>query len=227
MDVETKIRELSRSASRIVIGGFPPPESLQASWFGRVLLARPGEEWPQHQGKPMLALCQLNLTEAPFVPQNLADIRLITVFISAGELPDDTENGDGWELRAYPTLEGLAPIETPPLENRIKSFPIRWELIEKDYPCYEDVPFDLPDEMWDDYSDLFENCDASKIGGWPSLVQSEIYWTMYGKHPADPEYAFQITSERRLNWQWGDSGNGYFGRGKKKKDVWALNWQCY
>jgi hypothetical protein len=140
MDTEELRAKLRRKASRIVAGGFRPPDSSQDSWFGRVALAGPDEEWPYHQTRPMLPLCQLNLTEMPFVSPSLRDLSLITVFISSVSLPIDTENGDGWRLRSYPSFKGLVEIEAPEHDRLIRPFPVRWELIEADYPSYEDIP---------------------------------------------------------------------------------------
>jgi uncharacterized protein YwqG len=229
MNVEELEAKLRRKASRIVVGGFRPPEAPEASWFGRVRLAGPDEEWPSHRDKPMLPLCQLNLAEMPFVPPSLHDLSLITVFISTVSLPIATkENGDGWRLRTYASLQGLVEIEAPQHDNVIRPFPIRWELIEADYPSYEDVAFELPEELLDDYRDLFKLHYSSKVGGWPYLIQSEICWAPYNRHPANPEYVFQIASEEKAHWQWGDAGIGYFGRGTgRARQVWALEWQCY
>src|SRR5438093_5446223 len=127
-------RRLVRKASRATLGGFRPPESPLASWFGKVLVAGEGEEWPRSVGKPMMPLCQLNLTECPFVPEALSDIALIALFIDPDDLPLDTPNGDGWMLRAYPNLDGLSPVQQPQYDWQIKPFPIRWELLEEDYP---------------------------------------------------------------------------------------------
>jgi hypothetical protein len=68
-----------------------------------------------------------------------------------------------------------------------------------------------------------------KLGGWPTLIQSEIFWAPWNRHPAAPEYVFQIDSTGKGNWSWGDGGVGYFGRGTApgKTDEWALAWQCY
>jgi hypothetical protein len=38
------------------IGGFRPPENPSASWFGRVNLALPEEQWPDDDGQPRLLL---------------------------------------------------------------------------------------------------------------------------------------------------------------------------
>ena len=87
----------------------------------------------------------------------------------------------------------------------------------------------LPPEVEEDYVDLFENVQGFKLGGWPTLIQSEIYWAPWNKHPASPEYVFQIDSTEKGNWAWGDNGLGYFGRGTAPghEDVWTLSWQCY
>jgi hypothetical protein len=140
----------------------------------------------------------------------------------------DAENGDGWQLRAYPSLERLIEIDSPQHDNPIRSFPIRWEPLEADYPSREDVPLELPDGIADDTYELVEHHPVSKIGGWPYLVQSEICWAPHNRHPANPEYVFQIASEPKAHWQWGDGGIGYFGRGTgDARAVWTLSWQCY
>ena len=219
---------LKRNASRIIVGGVKPHEHPEASWFGRVRLAKPDESWPMDDGKPMIPLCQLNLAEAPYIPTNLEDVSLLTIFISAVTLPLDTPNGDGWELRAYSSLQGLTEIVEPDHDRPIRPFPIRWELIEEDYPGWEDVAIELPEDIEDDYYDLFETQDYSKIGGWPSLIQGEIYWAPFNRHPAAPEYVLQIDSEEKASWMWGDTGTGYFGRGTgKAKNTWTMSWQCY
>jgi hypothetical protein len=164
----------------------------------------------------------------PFVPPSLDDVSLVTVFISSVSLPIDTENGDGWRLRSYSTFEGLVEIKAPGHDRLIRPFPVRWELIEADYPSYEDIPCRLPAEILENYANLFPNHYSSKVGGWPYLIQSEIYWAPDNNHPANPEYAFQIGSEEKAHWQWGDSGIGYFGRGTDEaREIWALSWQCY
>ncbi len=217
---------LVRRAIGAVLGGFDAPDDPFASWFGKVRVALPDEIWPTSGGKPMMPLCQFNLAELPYRPNNLADLAFITVFISQGDLPrDGAPNGDQWLLRAYPTLEGLTEIDEPAERGYILPLPIRWELIASDYPTWADVTsMAVPHEIADDYSDLFETQQGTKIGGWPFSVQHEVDW----EHPADLEYVFQIDSEEKAGWSWGDEGCGYFGRGMgKDRDQWALSWQCY
>lgn len=110
-------------------------------------------------------------------------------------------------------------------------------LIEEDYPCWDDFvnlqmenkDLEITPEIEDNYFDVFENVSGFKIGGWPSLVQSEIYWAPFNQHPIKPQYVFQIDTTEKGNWMWGDNRVGYFGRGTEegKKDQWAIEWQCY
>lgn len=228
MNIEDIKQQLERKASIMTIGGVRPPQDLSASWFGRVRLARADEVWPSHHGKPMLPLCQINCIELPYCPDRLSDLALITVFISQDELPLDSPNGEGWELRTYSRLDDLTEIVEPENSNLIKPFPIQWQLCEHDYPCLDDVTVELSPEVEENFEDLFENQSRSKLGGWPTLIQSEIYWAPWNKHPANPEYVFQINSEEKANWWWGDAGVGHFGRGTgEAQNQWAMSWQCY
>lgn len=227
-DAELRAR-LVRRASRAVVGGFRPPDDPFSSWLGRVRVALPGETWPEHSGRPMMPLAQFNLTELPHRTDSLGGVALITVFIQQDGLPLDTPNGDGWLLRAYPTLEGLAVTEEPAARAPIKSFPVRWELVKEDYPTWDDASgMGLPPDVEEDYHDRFQTQQGTKIGGWPDTIQSEIYWAPFNRHPANPEYVFQIDSEEKARWAWGDGGVGYFGRGTgEARDQWTLAWQCY
>ena len=40
-----------------------------------------GEVWPEWKGKPLLFVCQMNLSTAPAVTELLADVALLTFFI--------------------------------------------------------------------------------------------------------------------------------------------------
>jgi uncharacterized protein YwqG len=227
--IEDFKNSIKRRAIVLDIGGFRPPEDPLASWFGKVSFCVEGESWPIHDDEPMLAVAQINLTEFPFKPDGLEDIDFICVFIDAKELPTDTPNGSGWEIRTYSKIADLVPLRQQETKSWLKPFPMKPRIIEEDYPCWEDVPIDCPDEIDDDYYDLFDNVSGFKFGGWPSLIQSEIYWAPWNKHEACPSYIFQIDTTEKGNWMWGDNGVGYFGKGtaKGKENEWALAWQCY
>lgn len=94
-----------------------------------------------------------------------------------------------------------------------------------DYPCWEDLPIDCPPDIEDNYYELFKNQNGFKFGGWATLIQSEIQWNPKGKNTSNSEFIFQIDSNHKVNWFWGDGGVGYFGLNEDNK--WHLSWQCY
>jgi len=225
-EFENKIR---KSAIKFQVGGFRPEDSLTSSWIGNVTVKLGDESWPESNGQPMIPICQLNLTELPNRPENLKDIELITLFIDSSELPDDKPNGEGWLIRTYSDIQELEEIEKPNADFPIKQFQLKPEILDNDFPCWEDCPIEVPEEFDEDYYDLFPNQEGIKIGGWPTLVQSEIFWAPFNQHPAEPEFVFQIDSIEKANWFWGDNGVAYIGRGKKpeSKNEWTFSWQCY
>ena len=229
MNLESAKEALRRRAIVLEIGGFRPPDDPLTSWFGRVNFAANGEDWPTTDGRPMRALCQINLTEMPFRPPRLDDVDFIAVFVGPDELPNDDANGTNWCLRAYPSLDSLKPLAHIETGTHIKQFPMRPEIVDEDYPNWEDVNVELDEDVADNYYDHFNNASGLKLGGWPTLVQSEIFWAPWNKHPASPQYVFQIDTTEKGNWMWGDNGVGYFGRGTSSnhENDWACEWQCY
>ena len=225
---KSKLGQLSRSAIIMEIGGFRPPEDPQTSWFGKVNLAAAGETWPLSGGKPMHALCQINLMELPSRPPHLDDLAMITVFIGPDELPVDQPNGENWCLRAYRDLGVLRPLEQMKTGSTIKALAMRPRVVEADFPCLDDVS-ELGIDADDDYPEKFPHVEGLKLGGWPTLVQSTISWAPWNDHPSNPEYVFQINSTEKGRWQWGDGGVGYFGRGTTDgtTNEWTISWQCY
>ncbi len=216
-----------RQAVVMEIGGFRPVEDARASWFGHVTCRLPHETWPvTTQGKPMAALAQINLTGLPFVPPRLKDLEMITVFIDPTD-PGGWDERGSWCLRAYPRLAALVPLVSPGSpDGGLKPFQMKPKLIEEDYPVYDDIEEEIPVELQN--TEIFRNVSGFKLGGWPSLIQSEIFWAPFNRHPARPEFVFQIDSTAKGNWSWGDSGVGYFGRGTSEghRNEWILAWQC-
>lgn len=226
-----ELREkIKRRAIVMDIGGFSPSDDPMSSWFGKVSYCLPGEDWPLQDGHPMHALAQINLLEMPYRPPRLSDIDLITIFIGPSELPIDAPNGTNWCLRAYQNTDALVPLKQVDSDTNIKRLPMRPKVIDEDYPIHEDIPDKyLEEALLDGYIDLFENVSGFKLGGWPSLIQSEIFWDDHSKRLIDPEYVFQIDTTEKGNWAWADGGVGYFGRGttRGRENDWALAWQCY
>lgn len=224
-------RQFVRRAIEMQIGGFRRSNDRCASWFGRVNMALPGQRWPTAGKKPMHALCQINLTELPWRPPRLDDVEFIAVFVAPDLLPRNGTNGSNWCLRAYPRVASLVPLPAPPTGSTIKAWPMRPRVIKQDCPCYDDIADSLPEEVLDDFAydefdELFRTAAGFKLGGWPSLIQSEISWR---NRRIAPEFVFQVPTTKKGNWMWGDNGTGYFGRGTAagRKAEWTLEWQCY
>ena len=205
------LRRHRRQASLLQIGGFRPPEDPAATWVGRVRLAAPGETWPTFEGKRLAPLAQLNLTEAPYVPPNLQDLEMLTVFRTA-EPPMGGANGQGWLVRGYPSIADLVEIDDPPPSDPFRPFPGRWTHLEADYPSWEFVAdeIEITDEVSDEWSEIrddFCTAQGTKIGGWPYPVQHEIGW-------GDPaiDYVLQFDTEAKAEVFWVDRGIAYLGR---------------
>ena len=219
-----------RKASVLMLGGFKPSGSPQSTNFGLNPVCQPDEGWPHHNNTPLFYICQLNLTECPYVPDLLKDIRLLTLFITpgAGLGTDMIEEVDGrkWVLRTYDSLEGLVPLVVPQGCTFKRGFEGKWDLVD-DFPVYDDPDIILPEGFKNSDAHL-DNFHCTKIGGFASNIQSEQWWAN-GTHPANPKYCFQIDSEEKVNLAWGDSGTLYIARGTAPgaQDRWFLDLQFY
>jgi len=158
---------------------------------------------------------------------------MVTLFVDlASDVPvDGTPNGEGWLLRTYPTLESLVLLDDPQYGSVLKPFPVKWEPIEEDLPAREDARPVLGaelDAIVDDYHEVIGGpAQGSKVGGWPFLIQSELFWAPFNRHPANPDYVLQIDSEQKVGLSWGDQGILYIGRGiGASSDTWTMTWQC-
>ena len=214
-----------RPASIAQIGGFRPPENPLTSWFGGRFVGLPDEEWPSSPAGPMIPLLQVHVSELPYCPPALANVALLTVFHDAREHPTHlpAPNGNGWLIRTYSTLEGLVPLNKPDMKPWPKPFPVRWHLAEDEGPNWEDAwsvvdlkAFNELDGSGDLFYDRYSNAPGTKFG-WPSLIQHEL--------ENGAGYVFQIGSEEKAQWTWGDGGVGYFCL--NPDGVWNLEWQCY
>jgi hypothetical protein len=194
----------ARKASIVQVGGFRPTLDPLATHFGMKPVGLAGEIWPECLAKPMMFVCQFNLTAAPFVPERLADIRLITFFVEPETAALNEENGGNWCLRAYRSLEGLAPLPTRQDAPKVK----------KGFECH-----------WEEGP---SNAARTKIGGRGSYIQSEPWWG-YRAHRSTPTYCLQINSEEKVGLGWGDSGTLYIARGTAAgcEDQWFLDIQFF
>jgi hypothetical protein len=217
----------TRRASIVRVGGFRPTGDPLASNFGMRPLGALGEAWPEHGGKPLLFVCQLNLTTAPAVPELLRGIALVTFFAEPepGEL--ERENGVNWSLRTYASLDGLAPIAPPQGGPKLRrGLECTWEAVD-DHPEHDDPERVLP-KGFDDSDVELENVARTKIGGYASSIQSEPWWG-YAEHPCAPAYCLQIAGEEKAGLAWGDGGIVCLARGTAEGtlDRWFLDCQFY
>lgn len=220
-------------------------EDLAASWFGKVRLGLPGEKWPFWNGRPMEAICQINLRDLPFRPSQLEDLEMITLFMD-GLPASNRRNGEGWWLRAYPRISLLKPLACPAMQSELNPLPLVGTLLHEDYPFDVIVDESLPEDL------NLPHDMGMKLGGWPTDFMKFDTWQLndesmpvpaqpsstdfergsldaWLEDPARPAYAFQIASLLECNWSRGDEGHAYFGRGTipGKQDVWAMNWEWY
>jgi uncharacterized protein YwqG len=230
MDKKQFAAEIARKAIRMKVGGFRPTHNPLASWFGKVLVARADEQWPAYHGKPMIPLCQVNLNDFPFKPENLADIAFITLFIDGENIPGDEDpNGTSWCLRTCKSLEGLVPLAPVETNSSIKPMQMLPEVVHQDFPYCENCPVKIPDKYEANYHELFHNAQGVKFGGRPTLIQGEVFWAPPQDSVVGPAFAFQIDSVEKARWQWGNYGVAYFGGGTEagKEDAWTFAWQCF
>ena len=162
----------TRKISVIHIGGFRPTGDILTSNFGLTAMSYADEEWPKSfkDNENLFFLCQLNLTEAPYVPELLSDIKLITIFV-------DRDNWDSFCIRAYKNLDNLVPMKISEGATFKKGFEVKYEL-DIDQPVYDDDDLVLPKNInllsleSDTIIDKLENKHCSKIGGYASSIQA-------------------------------------------------------
>lgn len=101
--------------------------------------------------------------------------------------------------------------------------------IEKDYPQWEGgIPVDIADAVLkleiegeiEDYYDIVEHLYTHKIGGYPSFCQSGVD---FGE---GFEFAFQISSDEKINLNVVDNGSLMFSRNQNTGE-WKLYYDFY
>jgi hypothetical protein len=213
-----------RTASVAQVGGFRPPETSLSSWFGGHFVGLPGEAWPLDGGESMLPILQVRTDELPHIPDPLKDVALFNVFCGPRKLPvGPVVSGNGWMIRCYRSLDGLRLLLGEP-ESHLRAFPVRWPLEGSEGPDWEDARgvadlsafTKLPDSI-NLFYDRYKNRPSTKVGGWPSYIQG-------GPAQAAGDFVFQIGSEEKPNWMWGDNGIAYF---YFRDGQWVMHWDCY
>ena len=217
----------TRTASVLNVGGFRPTKNILASNFCRAPVGLANETWPAIHSAPLAFICQMNLKDAPAVPDILKDIALLTFFASTEDSELGRENGDGWVLRTYQSLEGLTLLSPPPqVPPTGKPFECAWEKME-DHPNYDD-PERVSVRGARAPRSGFDNVARTKIGGYASTIQSTPWWG-HDPHPSQPRFCLQINSEEKAQLAWGDAGTLSIARGTAPgpQEQWFLDWQCF
>lgn len=228
-EIDSIKRALIKPAVIFETGGKRPTKELMESWIGRVGWKASGEQLPEdYNGEPMVPVMTLFIKDLPYVPEVIKHFELITVFISVTAIEECMlEEGD-FCVRTYDSLEALEPCDWQ--TDYIKAFPLTPKVIEEDYPTWDsdDIPeamrtiiIELENAGETDYFEDIAGADESfhKIGGYPSYIQSGITWENY-------EFIFQITSDDKANFYFGDAGNIYFFY-NKDEDHWGVHYDYY
>ncbi len=214
---------------------FTKPANIDpfATMFGAVRLAHKAEDWPTCHGAPMWPLCQINLSQAPLVPDALRDLSLITLFIAPdnAQAPTQIINTDvpdpaaTWALRSYDKLEGLTIPKAPAHGSTLSPRLGEWGAVTPDYANH-DMAGAVVDTMANDvYAyDWSHSLAQTKLGGWPATVQSEPWWD-YKQTDDTWDFVMQIENEPKAGWHgWGD-GAAYIARSSLRPHLWAIDVQ--
>lgn len=227
--------EAARPACFGKLGGIRPedPGNRHSSWWGGNFLAHAGEGVPvcEVSGRSMLPIVQVRVDELPVIPALFNDIALLTLwFDPETELIWESCSGQGFTIRTYPSLDGLAPVGPGYKEHpTLPTFPIVWHLLEQDLPDWESISFDIPDAVarHSDSDWFFEHPAQSarsklqpdmpvKIGGHPQWWQSP-------QHVEGGEFALFLDSTARGSFGFPAGGSANFFR---TADNWEMRVDC-
>lgn len=225
-------RALARPCAPVI---FKQPANIDpfSTLFGTVRLARKQEVWPSHAGAPLWPLCQLNLKQAPHVPSALADLSLISIFISEQHAHTPTRiinsrqpNAEAtWALRSYPTLEGLTIPKSPAHGSTLSPRLGEWAATTPDFANHDMAGHVVDTDANDVYAyDWAKSVAQTKLGGWPATVQSAPWWDF--EHTDDTwDFVLQLENEPDAGWHgWGD-GAAYISRSRQRPHLWAIDVQ--
>ena len=212
MTLEDIKKQLKRRAVIFETGGIRPTNAIGESWVGAVKWKNPEDELPKDKdGEEMLPLASVFTSSLEYVPEVISDVKLCNIFISKNYQYHLLDLDGYYHVQTYDSLEGLEPCEW--LCEDLKSFPLKPELVEDDYPQWdggmdpdlEDAVIELENsEGIDYYEDIHtEDYSMHKVGGYPAYVQS-------GDWDKEYEFIFQISSDNKVGLNIVDGGSFYF-----------------
>lgn len=229
MTVAQVKEKLAKKAVVFQTGGIRPTHALLESWIGYVGWQEQGEVIPKDkEGKEMQPAATIFLKELPYVPECLKEVELITVYISP-DICGHRENASEYCcVRTYKSLDTLNQCSLS--STMMKAFPLVPSLVDNDYPMWDDEGF--PHELFEEILRLEEEEDIEyyediaqesyyvhKVGGYPAFIQPGISIDGY-------EFAFQISSDEKAQFNFVDSGQLYFFYNKEADD-WKVHYDFY
>lgn len=232
MDAINRIKkEIEKSATVFETGGFRPENKITESWIGRVFAYGANEGIPQDSnGIPMVPLAQFYLPILPFVPEQVRDIRILTVFM-AEQFPDIlAESGDNYVIREYRHEEEFVIKELENPNSPLKRFPLQGILVMDDCPEWDDGGLNpaIEQEIFqleksgaiESYYDITIQHYGTKIGGYPSFCQSGID---FGE---GFDFIFQVADNPKANLTILDGGSFMFAR-NAASGIWRVYYDTF
>ena len=225
------LQRIERKATIFTTGGFRPENTLTESWIGRVFAYHEDEEIPtDEKGHLMLPLLQVYLPTLPFVPDQLKDTKLITVFISA-ELPDYLEeSGKDWVIREYKSTEEVVIKDLRNPDSFLEPFPLKPEAVTGDCPLWDGGGLDWDTEseivaleragVIESYFDFTKHHYETKLGGYPSFCQPGVD---FGE---GFEFVFQVSTDSKANLNVVDNGSLMFSK-NSETGIWRVYYDFY
>ncbi len=227
MIIFNEIKSLGKKPIVAKIGGFRPEKNIRSHFGGNFLIDR-NQGWPKHGGSFMQPLIQIDVSELAGGREHFGDSKLIQVFLDVEELPSPSpcKNGEGWLLLEHKEIDHLSLYKTPTESDKLKTFQVKWEEHkEDDFPSWEEAwsyvdlsEINESEFLRNRFFDNFNQYKDTKIGGYPSYIQSPS--------GEELEYVFQIATEAKPNFMVADSGNLYLYKSKKDGN-WYMSWDSY
>lgn len=136
MEIKDIQQRLARPALKLIAGGFRPRGDDEESWLGNVFLFAPDEVVPTNDaGEQLLPYAQFYLPGLPFHCAALEGVRVLTLFMS-DPFPEHFEPmGNNWLIREYSADDALVRKQLPVAHSFLKPFPLRAEVVPRDFLC--------------------------------------------------------------------------------------------
>ena len=230
-----RIDELARPVSLATLGGFRPSDDPHASWMAGVGCGRADEEPPAVNGEVMVPILQINVAELPSVPDAMADLALVVVWMSehfqfeSGQFTGcdhDRYGGEyrsqysGWAVREYASLDGLLPqIDRRKHPRRHddrfgpRPYPVRWTRMDDEWPSLIDAAKQIPelrgwlrDPAFD--TQIRERRDNQCMG----TKVGGYPFTIQTGFDGMEDFVLQIDGDVKANIWWLGGGLAYFCR---------------